>query len=217
MTVSWFRSADRDTSDVAAESDAVGDLIATSCNAGSPIYAATWWKVAPASPTTFTAHTGRMVGGIVLYEPIGTAVVSADLSTVASCGIDFGSITQTGPFVASAAEPLFIVTFERTQPIESFVGPALAVFPSTGVAPVNDLPSSPTVVPQLPFSAIEDTTLATVESAGLGCYSIYGSRTVGLVRISRGEDWDHRRDRQWLRHGARRLSAGRRRARRSDL
>ena len=161
--------------DIAVETDAASVLIASTCNSGAAIYAATWWRIAPATATTFTAHTARWSGSLFEpYVPIGTAVVSADLSTV-TCGTDLAPITRSGPFVASAAAPLYIVTFERTQPEQSSIlGPVIAVYPSTGVVPVNDSPSSPTVVGQLPFSATEDTTLATVEPDTHSCYNLDG-------------------------------------------
>ena len=156
-----------------AATDPGGQRVADACNGGADVYGTAWWKYTAANESTFVVHAALAVGGPSVEEPIGMAVVSADLVSVA-CGTEGTSISDAGAFSLDAGESLYIVTYFPlpTEPTPS--APRVGVYPSSGVIPSNDDYASATPITSFPYSATQDTTLATREAVEPVCYSKFG-------------------------------------------
>lgn len=156
-------------------SDPAGQLVAAACNGGATVYGTRWWRYDAPQASTYVAHAGEYLSGVAGYEPLGLAVVSADAGTVLECGVALPDISRTGAHMIAAGESVLLVAYRTTDDFE-MAGTSLGVYPSTGVVPPNDKPTAPTVIPQLPFSVTQDTTLATFDGgqALAGCYSKFG-------------------------------------------
>lgn len=155
-------------------SDPAGQLVATECNGGSAIYGTAWWKYTPASRSTFVVHAALAVSGPSVEEPIGMAVVAGGLGSVLKCGVEGSSISDAGAFTLNAGESLYIVTYYRAPTDPSIVAPHVGVYPSTGVRPGNDDFADATPITALPFTATQDTTMATREPSEPVCYNKFG-------------------------------------------
>lgn len=153
--------------------DPAGQLVAASCNHGADIYGTSWWRYTAPSASAFVVHAAENVGGPAHYQPIGVAVVSGDLTSVLACGTDHDDYSDAGLRSVAKGETTYVVTYYTDgEPRLSL--PALYLYPSSGTAPANDSASTPRTVEALPFSATQDTTLATADS-GPACYSKFGS------------------------------------------
>jgi hypothetical protein len=157
-----------------AATDATGRKVATACNGGSDIYGTAWWKYAPAARSTVVVHSALRVGPTP-DQPTGLAVVSADLSTVLKCGVEGGSISDAGAFTVEAGSSLFIVAYYDEPTETSILSPTIGVYPSSGVVPANDNYEAATTITSLPFSATQDTTLATLRTSDPVCYDREGA------------------------------------------
>lgn len=156
-------------------SDPAGQLVAAACNGGAAVYGARWWRYNAVQGSTYVVHAGEDRGGVAWYEPLGLAVVSADASTVVECGKPGDDITKTGARTIAAGQSVLLVAYRLTDDFELSTT-ELGVYPSTGIVPANDTPTTPKVIAQLPFSITQDTTLATFDggAALAGCYSKFG-------------------------------------------
>ena len=158
----------------AAASDPAGRRVAAACNGGAPVYGTRWFRYDTSQASTFVAHAAQNLGGVAWYEPIGVAVVSADARTVLECGVARPDIATVGARTIAAGQSVLLVAYRSTDDFE-MASTELGVYPSTGVVPSNDKPTTPTVITQLPFSVTQDTTLATRDGGqALACYSKFG-------------------------------------------
>ena len=157
-----------------AATDATGLKVATACNAGSDIYGTAWWKYTPATRSTVVVHAAIRIGPTP-DQPTGLAVVSADLSTVLKCGVEGSSIADAGAFTVEAGSSLYIVAYYDEPTETSILSPTIGVYPSSGVVPANDNYEAATAITSLPFSATQDTTLATLRASDPVCYDRDGA------------------------------------------
>ncbi|KRF28550.1 hypothetical protein [Phycicoccus sp. Soil802] len=163
-TDSWYQ-ADEAT-------DAASQRVATACNAASPIYGPAYWRYDATQASTFVVHAAEFQG-IASYEPIGLAVLAGDASTVIECGTGQVDISKTGALSIAAGESRLIVAYLPAAQ-DSFYGPLIGVYPSSGVVPANDEPENATAITSLPFTTTQDTTLATTNFGGVGCFNKFG-------------------------------------------
>jgi hypothetical protein len=157
-----------------AATDPTAQRVAAACNGGADIYGTSWWKYTASSQSTFVVHAASAVGGPSVQEPIGMAVVAADLNSVLKCGTEGTSISDAGAFSRAAGGSLYIVTYFAVPTDNTPAPPMIGVYPSTGVVPTNDNYASARPVTTFPFSATQDTTLATREATEPVCYSKFG-------------------------------------------
>ena len=171
-----------------AATDPAGQRVSTACNGGADIYGATWWKYTASNQSTFVVHAALYVSGPSTDEPIGMAVVAGDLASVLKCGNEGTSISDAGAFALNAGESVYIVTYFGSPAETAPYAPHVGVYPSTGVVPSNDNFASAQVISSLPFSATQDTTLATREASEPTCYNKFGYRAKRLVFGDRTHD-----------------------------
>ncbi len=129
----------------AATDPAAQRVAPAACNGGAGIYGTSWWKYTASSQSTFVVHAASAVGGPSVQEPIGMAVVAADLNSVLKCGTEGTSISDAGAFSRSAGGSLYIVTYFAVPTDNTPAPPMIGV--EVRPAPVSCRPT--TTTPQL--------------------------------------------------------------------
>lgn len=169
-----FQDSGETRVDNPAAADPAGLKVAAACQGGADVYGTAWWKYTPAAQSTFVVHSA-LVTGPTPDQPTGLAVVSADLTTVLKCGVKGGSFTDAGAFTVDAGKSLYFVTYWDQPTDITIFSPTIGVYPSTGVVPANDNYEAAAPITSVPFTATQDTTLATRQLSEPVCYDRDGS------------------------------------------